>query len=442
MDAKTKCIVSAALVSCGAACVIGGSYWRDRVDRGLGLNVASAMSLNNLLASKQSDFDVSEGDYFRDLAVLLEDKYYERISDEKKLANGAVRGMVLSLNDPNSTYMDKDEYAAFGQARAGKYEGIGADFRFVMPNHAETDASLLPESATNDRTLRIPHLAVSLVVPGGPADRAGVKVGDWVDTIDGKWVVSPEPIEEFRAAQAKLGSGTPSPELLAMARKLKAMTDHAIMPAKAGDLLFLGSSGTIDVSWHRGPALRQTKISKMTSDVRAQGLADGAFALQFVSGAPEALKAAILGGQTRKIDLRNNVRGDFESMRACLAAVAPAGSYGYIADDRNKAHPRILSVRDGNSHPVKLTLLVDRSTGGAAEIFAESLAAKGLAKIEGGPMAGDRTIVEVFELPEGCGYTLQTGVFTISPRPPTRAMRSPIRTRIVAETGPTEDLES
>lgn len=447
MNAKGKSLLSAGVVLCAAGSLVAGNAWRDRIDRGLGIDSHKPLSFGTLLASKQGDFDVAEGDYFRELTILLQDKFYEPVTDEQKLADGAVRGMIVSLNDPNSQYMDQAEFLAFTRARAGNYEGIGADFRYDLSN-AETDASLLPESATNHRTLRIPRLVVALVVPGGPADRAGVQPGDWVNSIDGRWVVNSEPIEAFRAAQAKMGNGTPSPELLKMARELKILTDHALMPAKARDTLFLGVGSTLKVSWHRGKESRETTISTAPSQLHFGKNADGSLSLAFGPDAARTLKAAADSEKAITIDLRNNVRGDFESVRSCLAAVAPAGSYGYLSDERvhtgaqhSKTAPEF-TVSDGNNSAPSLTLVVDRSTGGAAEIFAEALAAKGLAKIQGGPMSGDRSAVEVFELPGGAGYTLQTGTYSAKPPATKSAHRARPKYRIVAESGPTEDLIS
>jgi C-terminal processing protease CtpA/Prc len=56
-------------------------------------------------------------------------------------------------------------------------------------------------------------------------------------------------------------------------------------------------------------------------------------------------------------------------------------------------------------------LLTDRTTCGAAEIFALALSSKGLAKLSGGEMGGDRDIYDIVELPDGTGYTLVTSRF-------------------------------
>ena len=74
--------------------------------------------------------------------------------------------------------------------------GSGADFAFVDgTDHKQAEA--LPAVADGDSpedsvaaARSIPRLEVVTVVPGGPADRAQVKPGDIVNSVDGHWVVN------------------------------------------------------------------------------------------------------------------------------------------------------------------------------------------------------------------------------------------------------------
>ena len=130
--------------------------------------------------------------------------------------------------------------------------------------------------------------------------------------------------------------------------------------------------------------------------------------LPFVSGSASSLRAAIAGKSSVTIDLRNNVLGDQGEMRKCLAVVAPSGEYGnFISVHNPRGVP--LSVSSGNAAPPHLTLLVDSTTSGAAEIFALALNSHHLAELSGTQMGGDTSSQQIVELPDGGGYTLQTG---------------------------------
>jgi C-terminal processing protease CtpA/Prc len=130
--------------------------------------------------------------------------------------------------------------------------------------------------------------------------------------------------------------------------------------------------------------------------------------LPFVPSSVDQLKAAIAGRSAVTIDLRNNTLGDFTVMRQCLAVVAPTGTYGYESSDRNaKGQP--IRVAAGNASPPAVTLLTDRTTRGAAEIFALALSSRGIAKMSGGDTGGARDFYDIVSLPDGSGYTLVTG---------------------------------
>ena len=110
------------------------------------------------------------------------------------------------------------------------------------------------------------------------------------------------------------------------------------------------------------------------------------------------------------LDLRNNVLGDFETMRKCLSIIAPASTFGYFANQSGTT-PMMLKTDSGSAKKFKIKLLVDQSTRDAAEVFAMSLSSKGYASLIGTEMGNSRKHREICQLPDGSGYTLVTGVF-------------------------------
>jgi carboxyl-terminal processing protease len=89
---------------------------------------------------------------------LLDEQFYGEIPDEKTLAYGAIRGMLMTLDDQYTSFIDPEITAILNEDASGLYEGIGA---FVNMN--------------SDGFLEI----VSLI-PGQPAEAAGVLPGDIV----------------------------------------------------------------------------------------------------------------------------------------------------------------------------------------------------------------------------------------------------------------------
>lgn len=93
----------------------------------------------------------------------IERNYYKDI-DEEALVTGAEKGLVDALGDPYSSYMTKEEYESWEASALGEYEGVGITFS------EDEDGNFVVVGVTGD----------------SPADRAGIKAGDLIVSVDGK----------------------------------------------------------------------------------------------------------------------------------------------------------------------------------------------------------------------------------------------------------------
>lgn len=94
---------------------------------------------------------------------LVHDLYIDQPVDDEALMQGAIRGLMDSLGDQHSSYMDPDQYMQANLPIAGGYEGIGA---WVDPN-AE-------------------YLTIISPMPDSPAEEAGLISGDQIIAVDGE----------------------------------------------------------------------------------------------------------------------------------------------------------------------------------------------------------------------------------------------------------------
>lgn len=419
-DTKKILVSTAGVVLLGLAVVIGAET-RNWADGGRNLVAyRDEFPVDGLMASRDNSQDVPEGDYYYELTQLLKREYVEPITDEQKLASGAVRGMIGSLGDPKSLYMDKDEFESYLNARQGKYEGVGAEFALVVsgPVNKEADKEANAEAETAEEALvtaaRIPRLTVVGLTPDGPAAKAGVKVGDIVYSVDGHWLVNTDLFLKFRKAQRDFDAKKiPLSALSQLRNEIRDKTQRALLPLRAKSRLADGTAGAVDVVWERNGVQRHTSLNKALSTMPTNAVAaNGAVTLRFTPDAPAFLKKAIAGKREVTIDLRDNALGDLGVMKQCLAILAPAGKYGVVATNRPEA-PTPFAIKTGNSKPPKLNLLVDSTTRGPAEIFALALSNFDDAKLVGSETGGDRSIVQVTQLPDGTGYTLVTGDYRV-----------------------------
>ncbi len=94
---------------------------------------------------------------------LVHEEYVDQPLDDKALMRGAINGALEAIGDPQTSYMDPDEYIQANIPLLGSYEGIGA--------WVDTDGE---------------YLTIISPMPGSPAERAGMKPGDEVVAIDGE----------------------------------------------------------------------------------------------------------------------------------------------------------------------------------------------------------------------------------------------------------------
>ncbi len=113
-----------------------------------------------LLRGNSSDV-VGTLKFFRALQVVKA-RYVEPV-DTEVLVAGAVKGMVSSLGDPHSVYMDAKMYKEFSVETEGSFGGVG----MVL--------------GVKDKTL-----TVVSPIEGTPSDKAGIKSGDQILQINGK----------------------------------------------------------------------------------------------------------------------------------------------------------------------------------------------------------------------------------------------------------------
>lgn len=425
MQEAKKSLVAAIGVVVVIGATIGGTMVRNRMEVGPGVPIGGSVTMDGLVATTKGVPGVAEGvadpvteaTYFYRLTQLLEEEFVDPIKDPEILAIGAVRGMVNSLADSDSLFYKKEQMAALRSRLSGQFEGIGLEVRLsynqeelLKLQNRSIGAKGAESDIAFDPLLLIPTVVVSTVVPDGPADRAGIKVGDRILRVNDKWALSSIEVDRLRKMRSDFDAGKiTNTQLQEWTESFRKRFEAAIAPGKAAEKLVVGTTGSVEIGWVAGDGGERTAtIARGVSKLDAVSLRGDVLTLRFFKGAADALAKTDLPDRVT-IDLRQSTMGDVEEMRQCLALLVPSGEYGTILREQAGTAMR-LSVNKGTSSRRTITLLVDASTWGAAAAFADALASAGLATLEGTP-AHDRPWIEVFDLPDGSGYTLRTGTF-------------------------------
>lgn len=112
----------------------------------------------------------AQADRFKELEEFLavyrkvKLSYVDKV-DDKQLMEGAIQGMLASL-DPHSAFLDKSDFSSLQTQIDGEYGGLGL-------------------------TVTLEDEAVKVIAPtkDTPADKAGIKSGDFITHLDGKLIL-------------------------------------------------------------------------------------------------------------------------------------------------------------------------------------------------------------------------------------------------------------
>lgn len=123
----------------------------------------AVFAVGGMLVVKASGFSLEEYMEIKQFENLIKQTYYKD-TDDIDFVEGMKKGMVEQLGDPYSRYLNKEEFKRMMEDTAGNFVGIGV---YIAPN-------------------RNGEIVVVSPIKGTPAEKAGIKSGDIISTVDGK----------------------------------------------------------------------------------------------------------------------------------------------------------------------------------------------------------------------------------------------------------------
>jgi len=289
----------------------------------------------------------------------IEHEYVDPV-DRSRLLVGALRGMVAEL-DPHSSYMDPSEFQRFDSDTQGQFGGIGIE----VENRAGSLVVLAP-------------------IEGAPAQRAGLRAGDVIASVDGRDPVL-EPIEKLvmrlRGAPGthiKVGIRRPPSEELKL---FDLVRDVVHVPSVSFKLL------TSRVAYVRVKQFQEHTHDELLEAAahlreRSRGSLDGIL-----------------------LDLRGDP-GGLVDQAADVADEFLGGGIIYTTRHRGEVVDTVVAHSGGAFDTIPCVVLVDPYTASAAELVAAALQDHRRATVVGQVTFGKGSVQAVMALPGGSGMRI------------------------------------
>lgn len=303
---------------------------------------------------------------FWDVWNRLNSDYIDKKAlDPQKMVYGAITGLVQSLGDPYTVFLPPVENRETKDSLGGHFEGIGAQ-------------------------LGVKDKKIIVVAPlrGTPAEKAGIKAGDWIVKVDKKDTANWTLPQTVAAIRGPIGTNV----VLSIVHKNQekavdiTVTRQTInVPSVEWSMKSIGNS--------KVAYLKLSQFGDKTNDEWTKAIGE--------------IKSAILSDSKKEIkgvvfDVRNNP-GGYLSSAVYIGSEFLANGAIVVQESADGTKSAFNVNRAGQLLDVPVVVLINKGSASASEIVAGALQDRGRAKLVGETSFGKGTIQDVAELKNGAG---------------------------------------
>lgn len=346
-------LVIVGLIGCFIAGFFIGAWRESKVSPSVVLRELINKPTESRLTEKNLDFNL-----FWTVWDTVKAKHISQPTDDGKLFYGALKGLVASLHDPYSIFLDPEESKEFNKELAGSFEGIGAEIG-----------------------IKKDKLVVIAPLPDSPAAKAGLVPGDYIVKINGEETTGLSIDYAVSLIRGKKG------------------TKLTLTILKNGD------EAPRDIEIIR----EEIKVKSVTWEMKDGGvgyLKLSQFSDDTNSAFNKAVNSLFLAGAKKLIlDLRSNPGGYLESSIEIAGYFVEKGPVVIeeFADGSKKEYPA-----DGQAKlkDFPVVVLVNEGSASAAEIVAGALQDYGLATLVGETTFGKGSVQDLQTFNDGSNLKL------------------------------------
>ncbi|UOQ94371.1 S41 family peptidase [Halobacillus shinanisalinarum] len=284
--------------------------------------------------------------------------------DQQKLVEGAIQGMLDTLEDPYSVYMDKETMDQFSQTIESSFQGIGAEVSMV-----------------NDK--------VTIVAPikGSPAEEAGLKPNDQILQVDGESLEGLDLYEAVLKIRGEKGS-----EVTLKVERPGASEPLSIDIVRDDIPLETVYTDTKTINGKEAGVIEITSFSEKTAEDFKKALK----------------KLESDGMEGLVIDVRGNPGGLFTDVQEILKEFIPKDQpIVQVEDSKGEVSRYFSDIESKKDYPI--TVLMDEGSASASEILAATMHEAGGYELVGTKSFGKGTVQQT--IPMGDGSTIKLTLF-------------------------------
>jgi carboxyl-terminal processing protease len=305
------------------------------------------------------------------IADRVNDSFITRNVDERKVFLGAAKGMLESLGDPYTRFMEPRAFTEFKQDARGFFFGIGI---FI--------------------DIKDSHLIVVQPIKGTPAARAGLRAGDRITKIDG---VATDGMAIQEAVVRIRG-----PRGTTVKLTIRRGTREFVTGIVRDRIEIAAGEGPESLDEASRAALQQAGIGYVKLITFNEATAR-TFDRLFDDARRAGAKALIL-------DLRSNGGGLLDVSLEVANRFVPAGRALVLTVNRN-GQRRTEQATAGPKIAMPVVVLVNEYTASASEIVSGALEDNGIATLVGVKTFGKGVIQTIYDLPMDSGAAITTAKY-------------------------------
>lgn len=289
------------------------------------------------------------------------DNYYEDL-DEEELLDAAFAAIVEKLNDPNSIYMNENDYSTVNITLEGKYKGLGI--------------SIYKEKVDD-------NIIISSVFENSPASKAGLQANDILLAVNGKSTksMSTSDVSNMilngtdKEYELEIKRGTENLKLVLKKENIEIRSiDYRIYEEKGKKI------GYIYISIFANNTYSQFKLA--LEDLEKQGI------------------------DSLIIDVRSNTGGHLTAVYKMISLFIDSKHVAYQLEQDGKKEKVFSTGQENKTYPI--VFLADSYSASASEVFISSLRDNLDAKLIGTKTYGKGTVQELITLSNGDQYKITT----------------------------------